>query len=124
MANIILKEESYDIIGACIEVHNMLGFGFREIIYKDALECEFELRSIPFEREKLFKIIYKERILPRKYAADFIVFGAIILEIKAKPIIINDFVLQTRNYLKAAGLQLGIIANFGESSFKFQRVVL
>jgi len=123
MSDIILKEESYKIIGACMEVHRELGFGFKEIIYKDALEIEFKSLEIPYEREKLYKIEYKGKILPRRYPADFVIYDSIILEVKAMPMIINNFVLQTRNYLKASGIRLGIIANFGESSFKSKRVV-
>ena len=123
MTDIILKEESYKIIGACMEVHRELGFGFKEIIYKDALEIEFKSLEIPYQREKLYKIEYKGKILPRRYPADFVIYDSIILEVKAMPMIINNFVLQTRNYLKASGIRLGIIANFGESSFKSKRVV-
>ena len=123
MTEIILKEESYKIIGACMEVHRELGFGFKEIIYKDALEIEFKALGIPYQREKLYKIEYKGIILPRRYPADFVIYDSIILEVKAMPMIINNFVLQTRNYLKASGIRLGIIANFGESSFKSKRVV-
>jgi GxxExxY protein len=123
MSDIILKEESYKIIGACMEVHRELGFGFKEIIYKDALEIEFKNLEIPYQREKLYKIEYKGKILPRRYPADFVIYDSIILEVKAMPMIINNFVLQTRNYLKASGIRLGIIANFGESSFKSKRVV-
>jgi len=123
MSDIILKEESYRIIGACMEVHRELGFGFKEIIYKDALEIEFKNLEIPYQREKLYKIEYKGIILPRRYPADFVIYDSIILEVKAMPMIINNFVLQTRNYLKASGIRLGIIANFGESSFKSKRVV-
>ena len=123
MSDIILKEESYKIIGACTEVHRELGFGFKEIIYKDALEIEFKSLEIPYQREKLYKIEYKGKILPRRYPADFVIYDSIILEVKAMPMIINNFVLQTRNYLKASGIRLGIIANFGESSFKSKRVV-
>ncbi|HEU4861054.1 MAG TPA: GxxExxY protein [Chitinophagaceae bacterium] len=123
MGDIILKEESYKIIGACMEVHRELGFGFKEIIYKDALEIEFKSLEIPYQREKLYKIEYKGNILPRRYPADFVIYDLIILEVKAMPMIINNFVLQTRNYLKASGIRLGIIANFGESSFKSKRVV-
>ena len=106
-----------------MEVHRELGFGFREIIYKDALEIEFKSLEIPYQREKLYKIEYKGKILPRRYPADFVTYDSIILEVKAMPMIINNFVLQTRNYLKASGIRLGIIANFGESSFKSKRVV-
>lgn len=123
MSDIILKEESYKVIGACMEVHRELGFGFKEIIYKDALEIEFKSLEIPYQREKLYKIEYKGKILPRRYPADFVIYDSIILEVKAMPMIINNFVLQTRNYLKASGIRLGIIANFGESSFKSKRVV-
>ena len=123
MSDIILKEESYKIIGAFMEVHRELGFGFKEIIYKDALEIEFKSLEIPYQREKLYKIEYKGKILPRRYPADFVIYDSIILEVKAMPMIINNFVLQTLNYLKASGIRLGIIANFGESSFKSKRVV-
>src|SRR5687767_7852399 len=123
MPEIILKDESYKIIGLCMEVHRVLGMGFKEIIYKDALEIEFQQGDIPYQREKLYKVVYKGKILPRKYPADFVVYGSIILEVKAIPFIINNFVLQTRNYLKASGLKLGIIANFGGKSFNSRRIV-
>lgn len=123
MAEIILKDESYKIVGACMEVHKELGFGFKEIIYKDALEIEFKTIRIPYQREKLYKIEYKGKVLSRRYAADFVVYDSIILEVKAMPLIINNFVLQTRNYLKASGIKLGMIVNFGEKSFNWKRVV-
>ena len=123
MADIIFKDESYKIIGLCMEMHNQLGMGFKEIIYKDALEIEFRTNTIPFERERQFKIEYKGIILPRRYPADFIVYDKIILEVKSSSHIVDNFVAQTINYLKASGLQLGIIANFGELSFKYKRIV-
>ncbi len=123
MADIILKEESYKIVGICMEVHNHLGMGFKEIVYKDALEFEFKNNDITFSREKKFKIEYKGLILPHAFFADFIVFDSIILEIKSTLFIINNFVAQTINYLKASSLKLGIIANFGEKSFTYKRVV-
>ncbi len=123
MTEIILKDESYRLIGICMEVHRELGMGFKEIIYKDALEYEFKTRGIPYTREKEFKINYKDIILQYRYNADFIVYGSIILEVKASYIIVNGFIKQTVNYLKASGLQLGIIANFGEPSFVSKRVV-
>jgi len=123
MSDIILKEESYQLIGICMEVHRELGMGFKEIVYKDALEYEFKTKNIPYFREKQYKITYKEIILPHQYNADFVVYGSIILEVKACSLIVNGFVKQTINYLKASGLQLGIIANFGEPSFVSKRVV-
>ena len=123
MSAIILEEESYQLIGICMEIHRELGMGFKEIVYKDALEYEFKSRKINFIREKEFKIQYKDIILPHRYYADFIIHDAIILEVKASYMIVNNFVTQTINYLKASGLQLGIIANFGEKSFTSKRVV-
>ena len=123
VADIILKEESYKIVGACMEVHRELGMGFKEAVYKDALELEFKAAEIPFTREKSYTLRYKGKILPRKYFADFVVFNSIILEVKATPVIINPFVYQTINYLKASGIKLGIIANFGNKSLGYKRVV-
>ena len=123
MSSIILKEESYQLVGICMEIHRELGMGFEEIVYKDALEYEFKSRKIKFIREKEFKIQYKDIILPHRYYADFIIHDSIILEVKASYMIVNNFVTQTINYLKASGLQLGIIANFGEKSFSSKRVV-
>lgn len=123
MTEIILKEESYKIIGACMEVHKELGMGFREIVYKDALEMEFKENDIRFSREKQYDIFYKGKKLPRKYYADFVVFDSIILEVKAAMTIVNPFVYQTINYLKASGMKLGIIVNFGEKSLTYKRVV-
>jgi len=106
-----------------MEVHSNLGIGFKEAVYKDALEIEFKNLEIPFNREKQYKIEYKGIILPHKYYADFIVFNSIILEVKSTACIIDNFVAQTINYLKASGIKLGIIANFGEKSFTYKRVV-
>jgi GxxExxY protein len=123
MSEIILKDESYKIVGICMEVHRELGMGFKEAVYKEALEMEFTNQHIPYEREKLFKIEYKGKMLKHKYPADFIVFNQLILEVKATSFIVDSFVAQTINYLKASGLKLGIIANFGQSSFVYKRIV-
>jgi len=123
MGEIIFKEESYKIIGVCMEVHRNLGMGFKEAVYKDALQVEFKTQGMPFLREKQFKIEYKGIILPHKYYADFILFDAIILEVKSTAFIIDSFVAQTINYLKAPGIKLGIIANFGERSLTYKRVI-
>ena len=123
MAEIILKEESYQLVGICMEIHRVLGMGFKEIVYKDALEYEFKNRNITYTREKEYKIEYKGIILPHRYYADFILHDSIILEVKASYAIANNFVTQIINYLKASGLQLGIVANFGEKSFVSKRVV-
>lgn len=123
MAEIILKEESYKVIGVCMEMHTQLGHGFKEAVYKDALEIEFKRQNVPYKRERQYKIVYKGITLPHCYYADFVVFDEIILEVKSANLIINNFVAQTINYLKASGLRLGIIANFGEKSFTYKRCV-
>ena len=67
MEKILFKEESYDSIGKCMEVHNNLGAGFLEIVYKDALEYEFRKADIPYEREKIYEVNYKGIILPHRF---------------------------------------------------------
>ena len=86
-------------------------------------KMEFTSVEISYQWERPYTITYKGRALPRKYFADFVVFGSIILEVKAKPLIVNPFVYQTINYLKASGIKLGIIVNFGEKSLAYKRVV-
>jgi GxxExxY protein len=124
MTEIIYKVESFKIIGLCMEVHNNLGKGYLEIVYKDALEYEFRKNNIPFEREKEYIVNYKDIILPHKFFADFVVFNKIILEVKGMSGIAEEFTAQTLNYLKVSGLKLGLIVNFGELSLQYKRVVL
>lgn len=124
MTRIIHKTESYSIVGLCFEVHNKLGPGFLEIIYKDALEYEFRRRNIQFEREKEYLVNYKGITLPHKFYSDFVVFNKIILEIKAVSGIRNELVAQAVNYLKVSGNHLALIVNFGELRLKVRRIVL
>lgn len=115
---------THKVIGICFDVHNELGRGFSESVYKDALEYEFRKREVCFEREKKYKIQYKEIILPHYYYADFVVGGEIILEIKAQQGVIEDHYKQVLNYLAVSKCQLGLLVNFGESSLKFKRLML
>ena len=124
MSELLYKEESYQIIGKCFDVHNNLGAGFLEIVYKDALEYEFRKAGIPYEREKEYIVNYKDIILPHKFYADFVVFDNIILEIKAVSGIAGEFVAQAINYLKVSGNQLALIVNFGELRLNSKRIVL
>jgi len=121
MAGILFKEESYKIIGACFEVHKILGHGFMEIVYKDALELELSKLNIPFEREKLYRITYKDQLLKHCFVADFVVYDTIILEIKTGNYIGDPYIKQTLNYLKSSGLRLGIVINFGTPSLEYNR---
>ena len=122
--NIIYKDESYKIIGACMEVHNNLGCGFLEAVYQEALEIEFERRKIPFVREESLKIQYKGIELKKEYVADFICYNKIIIETKAATELKSEHIAQTLNYLKITGYKLGILVNFGTTSLKYKRIVL
>lgn len=119
-----LQDEAFQIIGTCMEVHRELGKGFLEIVYKDALEYEFNKKGITFEREKKFDIQYKEIKLAHSFYADFVVYNNIILEVKAQEGIIDESYKQVINYLAVSQLQLGLLVNFGEASLKFKRIVL
>jgi len=123
MSDILFKEESYKIIGACFEVHNVLGHGFKEAVYKDALELEFNRLAIPFVKEKPYIIFYKEQKLKHFFIADFVIYDTIILEIKIGSYIGEPYIKQTLNYLKASGLRLGMVINFGAPSLEYQRVI-
>jgi GxxExxY protein len=122
--DILYKEESFKIIGRCMEVHRELGKGHNEVVYKDALEYEFNQAGIPFHREKEYLIRYKTVVLPHKYFADFVVFEKILFEAKAVERLDQAHVKQVLNYLAASKLRLGLLVNFGENSLSYRRVAL
>lgn len=124
MDTIYLKEESYKVIGLCMEVHKILGKGHSEKVYGDALEYELKKNEIPYSRESKFNITYKDILLPTYYFADFVVFEEIILEIKAIESLSSSEIKQTLNYLAASQNKLGLLVNFGEDSLKYRRIVL
>jgi GxxExxY protein len=121
MQHIIYKDESYKIIGACLEVHNELGSGFAEPIYQESLAYEFKLRNIPFIKEKQLNVRYKDILLEKYYVADFICYDKIIVETKALSQLLPEHEAQVLNYLKATGFQLGLLINFGEKSLVYKR---
>ena len=118
-----LKEETYQIIGVCMEVHNTLGAGFLEVVYKDALELEFLKSGIPFEREKEYSVNYKGTILPHHFIADFVIFDQIILEVKGVKSIAEEHIAQTLNYLKVSGNEIALLVNFGELKLNYKRLI-
>ena len=107
-----------------MEVHKNLGCGFLEPVYQEALALEFNLRNIPFEKEKSLPISYKGYRLTKKYMADFICYDSIIIELKALSSLTSAHESQVVNYLKATGFKLGLLINFGVSSLKYKRLVL
>ncbi|WP_418264850.1 GxxExxY protein [Flavobacterium faecale] len=124
MEEYYLKEETYKIIGACMEVHKILGKGHSEKVYGDALEYEFDKNEIDYKREVKYNIEYKEIILPTYYFADFVLFDKIILEIKAIQLLSSSEIKQTLNYLAASKNKIGLLVNFGEDSLKYKRIIL
>lgn len=124
MNSLIYKQESYNIIGACMEVHKELGKGFSEFVYGDALEIELINSGINYKREVKYNITYKGDLLPHYYVADFVIDNKIILEIKAIESLSKSHVKQTLNYLAASKIKLGLLVNFGEDSLTYKRILL
>ncbi|MET0466489.1 MAG: GxxExxY protein [Chitinophagaceae bacterium] len=121
--DLLLKEECYQIIGLCMKVHRKFKRGYQEVLYKDALEIEFKRHNIPYEREKRYPVFYDGIELRRKFVADFVVFGLIILEVKAMATLSYEAMAQTLNYVNVAGLQLGLLIAFGAPSLLFKRII-
>jgi GxxExxY protein len=109
------SEDSYAIIGAAMRVYNVLGTGFLEAVYQEALEFEFQERGIPYEREKEITINYDGHELQQTYKADFVCYGNIIVELKSVTGIDDVHRAQIFNYMKATGSKLGLLINFGKA---------
>ncbi len=123
MERVLHRELSYSTVGAAMEVHRYLGPGFLEGVYESALVHELALREIPFNRQVVFRIEYIAHEVG-KYRADLVVDGKLILEIKATAALIPAHEAQVLNYLKATGLRLAILLNFGTPSLEVKRIVL
>ena len=120
--NLLYYELTDGIIGACMEVHTILGCGLYEAVYSEALCFEFQQRGIPFLREAELPIIYKGKKLDKKYRVDFLCYDKIILELKATEKILPIHVHQLINYLKLSGIKVGYVMNFGAKSFEYKRI--
>jgi len=125
MTNFLYQKESYAIIGAAMEVYNELGPGFLEAIYHDALKIELASSNVPFVSEKPLAVYYRGHQLPHTYVADLICWERILLELKAAKEINENHLAQMHNYLKATGLALGYVINFGhQEKLQWQRVLM
>lgn len=122
--SLFYKSETYRIVGAAMEVHNVLGCGFMEKVYHEALKIELENAGIPFISEHKLPIVYKSVLLQTHYYADFLCFDRVIVEIKALSELNSEHAAQVLNYLKASGMKLGILINFGSEKLAFKRIVL
>jgi GxxExxY protein len=116
------SDETYQIIGAAMEVHKTIGCGFTEPLYQEAFEQELQLRSIPFQREKSFHVTYKGKELKKDFRPDFVCFDKIIVELKAVDDFADEHFAQVYNYLKATGMSLGLLINFGKKSLDYKRI--
>jgi len=125
MSDLILPEESYQIVGACFEVYNEMGCGFLEAVYQECLEIEFAARNIPYISKPPLKLHYKSKPLLTHYQPDFICFNQIVLEIKAASSLVDENTAQLLNYLNATKMPLGILANFGNyPKLQYKRIAL
>ena len=121
---LILKEEVYRIVGAAMEVSNVLGAGFLEAVYQEALGIELQSRALPFVAQPTIKIAYKGHILAKEYIPDFICYDQIVVEIKAIKTLTTIEQAQLLNYLKATKKPVGLLLNFGAPKLEWKRMVL
>jgi GxxExxY protein len=124
MAELILKAEVYAVIGAAMEVHGDKGCGFAEPVYQECMELELADRGIAAMLQTEMPIFYKGRRLKKTYIADFVAFDKIIVELKALDRLTSREESQVINYLKASGLEVGVLINFGAPSLEWKRIVL
>jgi GxxExxY protein len=113
MTELLLKDEVYAIIGAAIEVHRVLGPGFLEAVYQEAMEIELVERGIPFVAQQPLAIRFKTHILRKHYEPDLLCYNQIIAELKALKQLTGSDEAQLINYLTATGLRVGLLINFG-----------
>ena len=120
-----LQQETYQIIGLCMEVQRILGYGFSEVIYKDAMELEFIDNDLAYRREKKYSVSYKNKQLEHQFYVDFSCFEQVIVEVKSSDKgITPDHVAQILNYLKVTGCEVGLLVNFGRRKLEYQRFIL
>ena len=120
---LVHQELTDRILRACYIVHRALGCGFLEKVYQEAVAITLQEMCIPFEREKHLPIIYHGIQLKCDYIADFIVAGEVVLELKATPELTSVHEAQTINYLKATGIKVGLLVNFGQPKLQIKRLV-
>jgi GxxExxY protein len=110
---LLFKDEVFAIVGAAMDVYNTLGAGFLEAVYEEAMGIESELRGIPYVLEKEIPLYYKDRLLKKKYKADYIGFDKVLVELKCIPALTSTEEAQLLHYLKATKIKIGLLINFG-----------
>lgn len=123
--DLLFKQEAYQIIGACMNVYNDKGHGFVEPVYQECLEIELAYQTIPYDPQMEIHLDYRGRRLRHSYIPDVTCYGKIIVELKAVKLLTDEHRAQLMNYLKATGLQLGLLVNFGHyPGLQWERIVL
>ena len=121
---LLYKEETYKIIGACFEVYKEMGCGFLEAVYQECLEMELTTQGIPFKPQVELGLIYKGQSLRKVYIPDFLCYEKIIVEIKAVHLLEDRERAQLQNYLKASGHKIGLLVNFGHyPKVQYERII-
>lgn len=105
-----------------MEVHNILHCGFLESVYEEAMAIELNLQKIPFEKQKPVDVFYKGEVA-KQFSCDFVVEGKVMVELKAIKKLSETENAQVLNYLKATGLPLALLINFGAPSLEFKRII-
>ncbi|MBI4911715.1 MAG: GxxExxY protein [Acidobacteria bacterium] len=122
---LMFKEECFAIQGAVFEVYKEMGSGFLEAVYQECLERELAVRGVPFERQPLLALTFKGLHLSQTYRPDLVCFGTILLELKAAKALSPEHRAQVLHYLKATGLRLGLLVNFGSHPrAQIERIIL
>jgi len=122
--NLVLKDESYAIMGACFEVYREKGCGFIEPVYQECLEIEFGLQSIPFVPTPKLSLKYKDKLLKKIVRPDFVCYELIVVEIKAVSALTDLHRAQVHNYLRTTGFELGLLVTFGATpKVEYERII-
>lgn len=121
----MFKQEGYDLMGAAFEVYNQLGYGMAEEIYQSALEVELGLRGISFVAQTELCVYFKGHLLAPKYRPDLLVFGGIVVELKALKELCSNHEAQLFNYMRIARKRVGYLINFGKKGdLEWKRFVI
>ncbi len=110
---LIYPDEAFKIRGAVFEAYRAMGAGFLEAVYQECLEIEFARRDLPYKAHRQLPLTYRGQPLRQSYIADFVCYDSIIVELKATRVIAPTYRAQTIHYLRATGLKLGLLVNFG-----------
>ena len=125
MKSEVYKSEGYQFMGAAFEVYNDRGYGLAEEIYQECLEIELELRGIPFRPKVEVRCFYKGRELKRRYVPDLLVFGCLVVELKAVKELAAEHEAQVINYMRIAREPVGYLVNFGhQGTLEWKRFIL